>query len=478
MLFVSSSRCRSLSAGGTPRNSVDIERPTHLRKPELQRTVRFPSSDIDHNTFIRIDSWNNRNNRSDAETAQCKQSIRDRLTSWWENLSRKNFIILVTSALIVLFLIALALVLIIVFVINGNNDPNDPKKNNPTTMTPTSPGSSTTRTLPFLKGSVSGSASHFYPIYPLPESVEPDLREYKFRNRFIGYGNGTLFLTDSDRIDTNYTQIEFDLSEGMDNSTCSNCTVLAVADECFNQTEADNCTVSKSIFCCYNCTGLSSTFCYVQGVIYRTSGLLIEQRVSASAASLSIVTSSLQQTCSFQLHRIDSSPSQFYDGPLEHCYVPAPNTTTPIPPVQLQKAMSVASVTANIQKDPSFSYLVFVDEQGSVVIVNQSAKFDLLFGPVQLDISGPIVNLTVSFYAGERILIAIVQKDKFYVVRFNTKSQCISILLSKFHKFQYDGELQKGEWIDEKLLLWFRTEDGPNMVVFTFLFPSDAYCVY
>ncbi|PAV73478.1 hypothetical protein WR25_26645 isoform E [Diploscapter pachys] len=411
----------------------------------------------------------------------CKASkhiLSDRLTSWWENLSRKNFIILVTSALIVLFLIALALVLIIVFVINGNNDPNDPKKNNPTTMTPTSPGSSTTRTLPFLKGSVSGSASHFYPIYPLPESVEPDLREYKFRNRFIGYGNGTLFLTDSDRIDTNYTQIEFDLSEGMDNSTCSNCTVLAVADECFNQTEADNCTVSKSIFCCYNCTGLSSTFCYVQGVIYRTSGLLIEQRVSASAASLSIVTSSLQQTCSFQLHRIDSSPSQFYDGPLEHCYVPAPNTTTPIPPVQLQKAMSVASVTANIQKDPSFSYLVFVDEQGSVVIVNQSAKFDLLFGPVQLDISGPIVNLTVSFYAGERILIAIVQKDKFYVVRFNTKSQCISILLSKFHKFQYDGELQKGEWIDEKLLLWFRTEDGPNMVVFTFLFPSDAYCVY
>lgn len=93
MLFISSSRCRSLSAGGTPRNSVDIERPTHLRRPELHRfffqskrnlwsiwnccrTVRFPSSDIDHNTFIRVDSWNNQNNRSDVETAQCKQSIR------------------------------------------------------------------------------------------------------------------------------------------------------------------------------------------------------------------------------------------------------------------------------------------------------------------------------------------------------------------------------------------------------------------
>ena len=80
-----------------------------------------------------------------------------------------------------------------------------------------------------------------------------------FRMNFIGYGNGTLFLTDSDRIDTNYTQIEFDLSGSMDNSTCSNCSVLAVADECFNQTEAVNCTVNKSIFCCYNCTGMFSS---------------------------------------------------------------------------------------------------------------------------------------------------------------------------------------------------------------------------
>ena len=115
---------------------------------------------------------------------------------------------------------------------------------------------------------------------------------------------------------------------------------------------------------------------------------------------------------------------------------PIPNTTTPIPPAQLQKAMSVASVTVKIQEDPSFSYLVLVDEQGSVVIVNQAAQFDLLFGPVQLEISGPIINLAVSFYAEERILIAVVQNGKFYIVRFNTKSQCISTLGKKYYTFQ------------------------------------------
>lgn len=107
-----------------------------------------------------------------------------------------------------------------------------------------------------------------------------------------------------------------------------------------------------------------------------------------------------------------------------------------MPPTQLQKAMSVASVTVNIQEDPSFSYLVFVDEQGSVVIVNQSTSFNLLFGPVQLDIPGPIVNMAVSFYSEERILIAVVQNDIFYIVRFNTKSKCISVLASKFYQFK------------------------------------------
>lgn len=159
----------------------------------------------------------------------------------------------------------------------------------------------------------------------------------------------------------------------------------------------------------------------------------------------------------FQTTRANGSVF-FQSGPLE---------TFPTPVSVPQSALTIDPNNSN-QTD----LLVWVNSSGYLIISYQKTLY-----PVDLHLSGEVVSIDTTLY-GSYVLIVVLQRDAFFLVRFNLENSCIS-RIPIGTKYFNTGEMKGSFWGGDKYYLWYndnRGKDGVTLMRFSFYWPQDSHC--
>ncbi|CAJ0605387.1 unnamed protein product [Cylicocyclus nassatus] len=429
-------------------DSLDVE---VLRNDELDRNGRFPSANVNSHQFLRIASWDK---ADDNASTPSNRNFAGTMRSWYRNISRRKLFIILIILLIVLFIAAVIITILFVVILPGHHD------NHGFTAIVVSPTAAhtttvTTTPLPYPTGYVVGTMSRYVAIGEV-DSVMPDMRGYKYRKQLLTWGNDTLAV-----LSDNVTLGELYLDTG----NCTSCTLISVDDECLHSNATLSCDQTQAIYCCSECPKVDS-MCRVKGVPYEFFGDLVESRVSIDNDALILTTASHlnSSNCVIQLHKMRSNGS--FSGPIQSCY----NAQDVEEDVLLT---NVATITFSPKTAFSADFLVGLDSHGSIILYNLT--YDTPVAHIPMGIQGDVMSISTTVQ-DDHVMVAFLQMSKFYALRYNLVSGCVSVLGNYYQKFDYSGTLRDLAWTGESLIIWYENREGVNIVQFQFKWNSDSTC--
>ncbi|EYC44957.1 hypothetical protein Y032_0444g1563 [Ancylostoma ceylanicum] len=421
------------------------------------RDQRFPSPMVDSGQFLRIVSWRDPSDSESSTPSPPPADIAGTMRSWYHGISRRKLFIILVILVVVLFIAAVIITIVLVFVLQGHS-----KKDHDFTavvFTVTTLPPPTTTPFPYLTGYVVGTLSRHVPI-GVADSVEPDNRGFTFRQQLLVWGNNTLSLIGNNSV------VQGQLL--LDTKNCTSCGLLSAEDSCLTPGASLSCSQSQVIYCCFGCPQ-AQNLCRVRNVLYEFSDQLVEARISDNGEKLLVTTASQVNTssCAIQTHRIGSDGSSF-SGPIRSCYGQRSEGSGQDP-----HSVALATTTFSINSAIAADVLTAMDSDGTVKLYNLSS--DGTTASVPMKIEGDVLSVSTTVQ-GDRLLVAFLQSSRFYALRLNLVSGCVSVLESYYYKFSYAGELRDFAWAGETLILWFVDRDGVNIVQFQFKWDSDTTC--
>ncbi|RCN46919.1 hypothetical protein ANCCAN_07098, partial [Ancylostoma caninum] len=417
-----------------------------------ERDQRFPSPMVDSGQFLRIVSWRDPSD-SESSTPSPPPDIAGTMRSWYHGISRRKLFIILVILVVVLFVAAVIITIALVFG-HSKND-HDFTAIVFTVTTPTPP---TTTPFPYPSGYVIGTLSRHLPL-GVVNSLEPDNRGFTFREQLLIWGNNTLSLV------SNKSVVQGQLY--LDIKNCTSCALLSAEDSCLSPGASLSCSQSQVIYCCSGCTQ-AQNLCRVRNVLYEFSDQLVEARISTNGEKLLVTTASQvnSSSCALQTHRVGSDGATF-SGPIRSCYGQQSEDSEKGPNF-------VALATTTFSPNSAISdVLTALDSSGSVKLHNLSSDATAAYIPMRIE--GDVLSISTSVQ-GSHLLAAFLQSSRFYALRLNLVSGCVSVLESYYYKFSYAGELRDFAWAGETLIVWFVDRDGVNIVQFQFKWDSDTIC--
>ncbi|KAL6736335.1 hypothetical protein Aduo_006699 [Ancylostoma duodenale] len=421
-----------------------------------ERDQRFPSPMVDSGQFLRIVSWRDPSD-SESSTPTPQPDLAGTMRSWYHGISRRKLFIILVILVVVLFIAAVIITIVLVFVLQGHS-----KKDHDFTaiiFTVTTPLPPTTTPFPYPTGYVIGTLSRHVPL-GVVDSLKPDNRGFTFREQLLAWGNNTLSLVGNNSVAQGQLYLE--------TKNCTSCALLSAEDSCLNPGATLTCSQSQVIYCCSGCSP-AQNLCRVRNVLYEFSDHLIEARISTNGEKLLVTTASQvnSSSCALQTHRVGSDGSTF-SGPIRSCYGQRNEDSGKEP-----HFVDLATTTFSPNTAISADMLTAVDSSGNVKLYNLSSDATAAYIPMKIE--GDVLSISTTVQ-GNHLLTAILQSSRFYALRLNLVSGCVSVLESYYYKFSYAGELRDFAWAGETLIVWFVDRDGVNIVQFQFKWDSDIIC--
>ncbi|CAD6198720.1 unnamed protein product [Caenorhabditis auriculariae] len=395
------------------RNGSVTFSPGHRRQRENTQTreVRFPSSQLTSDSFVRIDSWH--------QDRVAHHSRFEALCCGWRTWSRRRQLILASVVVLLLILIASAMVVLILLLVRNNGGGNNYHNNVLSTSTPSPRSPTSAPPSPFLQCFVTQTRSSFHNLSMNLTSLNPEVRDYEFEGTLIGFSmeNKTVAI---------YSNNTFQLEENLkvDTMGCQVCQLL-----------------STTINCCSSCPNLenTTTLCSINGTFFQTSNQVVELEVTENGRSLFLTTFSGREPCTLQSYLVNSTTSLVMAGPTRIC----PNVTD----IRLITATTLY-IEGNVEGLDQ--RMVILDGQGQQHIYDNQLNETL----VHYNLLNQTALTMRSTLLGEHLLVAIITNSSFYVTRQNIYSGCVTTLAGQQQKFSYDGDLRGGDWIQDQLYLW------------------------
>ncbi|KAK6738620.1 hypothetical protein RB195_020624 [Necator americanus] len=408
---------------------TDADRSRHEslgeQSPKISaRDSRFPSSMVDSGQFLRIASWRE---PSDSDTVTPTPSadtdIAGNMRTWYRNMSRKKLFIIFVSLLVVLFIAAVIITVVLVLALQNHN--KNEHEFTAIVFTVTSPSTPTAAPFRYVPGYVIGTESRYVPLGTV-DSLVPDIRGFTFMDQLLIWGDDTLQMVPL------------------------------------------RCDQSQAIYCCSGCP-LVGNLCRMKGSLYQFSDLLVETRISADGDMLLLTTASLINTtnCALQTHRVQNDGSIF-SGSIQRCY-----GSGEVKSEQDPNFVKIATTTLSPDSAGSASVLTAVDSSGNVRLHNLTSDTTLEYIPTKIE--GRVLSISTTI-EGDDLMVALLQESRFYAIRLNLISGCVSLLENYYQNFLYSGQLRDFAWAGENLILWYTDRQGVNIVQFQFKWNSDSTC--
>ncbi|CAB3404945.1 unnamed protein product [Caenorhabditis bovis] len=415
---------------------------TIANKESANRTVRFSSSHLTSNdVFMRIDSWpNERRPASDGGVLCC--GCVDAIRGW----SRRQRCLLAFVVLLLLFSIASAIVLLIFFIVNTGGH-NHAYPNNLLTTSTTMTSTTSSRSSQFLVGYVVRTSSQFHSFGVNLTTFAPDVAGLVYTSRIIGYS-----VRDSRMIvfnETSNTFAAYNLS--MADASCATCQILSYDPRIIPP------TVDSVIACCWDCRDMASSEsqkCSVKGHYFEIINKSVEMRVDDDRSTLHVTTMSNSTTpCTIQTIVLNGTSMVTQIGDTIQC--PSIDIEA-LSTIVEYKVMNVLDAGGNLRLyDSTFNETIAIDYHANT--------------------TAPMVFRSQA--TRESIeLIAMIYDGVFYATRRNRVSSCVSTLIDGSSAFLFDGAFRGGDWIGDRLMVWYAERDGVNLASFEFEWPDDTKC--
>ncbi|ETN72865.1 hypothetical protein NECAME_13703 [Necator americanus] len=413
---------------------------------------------VDSGQFLRIASWRE---PSDSDTVTPTPSadtdIAGNMRTWYRNISRKKLFIIFVSLLVVLFIAAVIITVVLVLALQNHN--KNEHEFTAIVFTVTSPSTPTAAPFRYVPGYVIGTKFRYVPLGTV-NSLVPDIRGFTFMDQLLIWGDDTLSVIRNDTV-----------SQGplfLDTNNCTSCSLLAADEKCLRQMVPLRCDQSQAIYCCSGCP-LVGNLCRMKGSLYQFSDLLVETRISAEGDMLLLTTASLINTtnCALQTHRVQNDGSIF-SGSIQRCY-----GSGEVKSEQDPNFVKITTTTLSPDSAGSASVLTAVDSSGNVRLHNLTSDTTLEYIPTKIE--GRVLSISTTI-EGDDLMVALLQESRFYAIRLNLISGCVSLLENYYQNFLYSGQLRDFAWAGENLILWYTDRQGVNIVQFQFKWNSDSTC--
>ncbi|KAK5982746.1 hypothetical protein GCK32_019586, partial [Trichostrongylus colubriformis] len=164
------------------------------------------------------------------------------------------------------------------------------------------------------------------------------------------------------------------------------------------------------------------------------SDQLVETRVFSDGSGLQLTTASQisSPSCVVQTHRV-AADGTIFSGSIQNCQ------TTMEKESPSANYGYISSTTINPDSAISADILTVIDADGGVQLTNLSSHAALVYLPMK--IKGNVLSVTSTVQDGH-LLVAVLQSNRFYSLRYTISTTCVAVLSSYYETFLFSGTPQ------------------------------------